>query len=140
MEINGGLNIPDSEISFSYSRSSGPGGQHVNKVSTRVTLSFDVAHSPSLDERQRLMISRRLAQRINKEGVLRVTADSFRSQRGNREEALYRFVTLLRQALHQQRPRRKTRLPRRVKEQRLAAKKNRGRLKLMRSRTIRDND
>lgn len=140
MEINGGLNIPDSEISFSYSRSSGPGGQHVNKVSTRVTLSFDVAHSPSLDERQRLMISRRLAQRINKEGVLLVTADSFRSQRGNREEALHRFVTLLRQALHQQRPRRKTRLPRRVKEQRLAAKKNRGRLKLMRSRTIRDND
>ena len=136
MEITGALNIPLSELSFSFSRSSGPGGQNVNKVNTRVTLAFDVVNSSSINERQRQLISSRLAPRINKNGVLRIAADSCRTQAGNRQEVIQRFVGLLRQALHRQRPRRKTRVPKRARERRLSAKKNRGRLKQLRSRKV----
>jgi ribosome-associated protein len=136
MEITGALNIPLSELSFSFSRSSGPGGQNVNKVNTRVTLAFDVVHSPSLGDRQKQLISSRLASRINKNGVLRIAADSCRTQAGNRQEVLRRFVGLLRQALHEQPPRRKTRVPKRARERRLSAKKNRSRLKQLRSRKV----
>ncbi|HHB75337.1 MAG TPA: aminoacyl-tRNA hydrolase [Desulfobulbus sp.] len=140
MEITGALNIPLSELSFSFSRSSGPGGQNVNKVNTRVTLAFDVIHSPSLDDRQKQLIVGCLASRINKNGVLRIAADSCRTQAGNREEVIRRFVGLLQQALHRKRPRRKTRVPKRARERRLSAKKNRGRLKQLRSRKVSQNE
>ena len=65
-----GLEIPEGELEFVASRSGGPGGQNVNKVSSRVTLRFDVGHSGSLNEEQRTRIQRRLATRINKDGVL----------------------------------------------------------------------
>jgi len=138
--INPGCSILSSELSFSFSRSSGPGGQNVNKVNTRVTLSFDVAGSRQLNDRQRAMIRSRLATRINKNGVLRIAADSCRTQQGNREEVVRRFVDLLCRALHEQRPRRKTKVSRRAKERRLSAKKNRGRLKKMRGRKVSDYD
>ncbi len=138
--INPGCSIPASELSFSFSRSSGPGGQNVNKVNTRVTLSFDVTGSRSLNDRQRTLIRSRLATRINKNGLLRISADSCRTQQGNREEVIRRFTDLLRQALHEQRPRRKTKVSRRAKERRLAAKKNRGRLKKMRSGKVSDHE
>ena len=138
--INPGCTIPSSELSFSFSRSSGPGGQNVNKVNTRVTLSFDVANSPHLNDRQRAMIRSRLATRINKNGLLRIAGDSCRTQQGNREEVVRRFAGLLRQALHEQRPRKKTKVSRRAKERRLSAKKNRGRLKKMRSRKVSDHE
>jgi len=138
--INPGCSISSSELSFSFSRSSGPGGQNVNKVNTRVTLSFDVANSPCLNDWQKAMIRRCLATRINKNGVLRIAADSCRTQQGNREEVVRRFVDLLRRALHEQRPRKKTKVSRRAKERRLSAKKNRGSLKKMRSRKVSDHD
>lgn len=138
--ITPGCSIPASELSFSFSRSSGPGGQNVNKVNTRVTLSFDLAHSPSLDERQKAMVGSRLAGRINKHGLLRISGDSCRTQQGNREEVVRRFAVLLRQALHERRPRKKTKVSRRAKERRLAAKKNRGRLKKMRSRKVSEHE
>lgn len=140
MEIIGSLNIPLSELSFSFSRSSGPGGQNVNKVNTRVTLSFDVENSLNLTERQRELICRRLSTRISKKGVLRIAADSCRTQQGNREEVVRRFAGLLRQALHEQRSRRKTRVPKGAKQRRLSAKKNRGRLKQLRGRKITDHE
>ena len=136
MKITPRLNILLSELSFSFSRSSGPGGQHVNKVNTRVTLSFDVAHSTSLSDRQRQLIFHRLAARINKNGVLRIAADSCRTQLGNREEVVRRFTGLIRQALHEQRSRRETRVPKRARERRLSAKKNRGCLKQLRSKKV----
>jgi len=78
------LEIPDSELSFVTSRSSGPGGQNVNKVDTRVTLLFDVAQSPSLSEAQRALLLERLPGRINKEGVMRVVSQRHRTQSANR--------------------------------------------------------
>lgn len=140
MEITPTLHIPFSELSFSFSRSSGPGGQNVNKVNTRVTLSFDVKHSPILTERQRQLILIRLANRINKEGRLHLSADVCRTQQGNREEVSRRLRSVLRQALHEQRPRRKTRTPKRVRERRLMIKKERGRLKRLRGGKISVDD
>ncbi|NOQ45851.1 MAG: aminoacyl-tRNA hydrolase [Desulfobulbaceae bacterium] len=134
--ITGNVLIPESALSFSFSRSSGPGGQNVNKVSTRVTLRFRVGRATCLSERQKELIKQKLAHRISKEGVLQVSADSRRTQGGNREEAVQRFVHLLREAFHEKRPRRKSRVPKRAKERRLAAKKVRSRIKRNRSRKI----
>ena len=121
--------IPEDEISFTASRSSGPGGQHVNKASTRVTLRFDLANSPSLTPEQKKLLLEQLATRISKQGVLRVVSQKTRSQALNREIALERFVELLQQAL-ELRPKRKVTKPRAAaKEKRLAHKKHRGYLK-----------
>lgn len=136
VEINNQLTIPDEELSFEFSRSSGPGGQNVNKVSTRVTLLFDVAGSPSLSEEQRAKIKNNLATRITKAGVLRVTSQKHRSQRANREAAVERLSELIREALRPRRPRRKTRVPRGVKERRLQEKKRRGERKRRRGAVI----
>lgn len=129
VEVNTQLTIPDEELSFEFSRSGGPGGQNVNKVSTKATLLFDVADSPSLTDEQRSRIMNRLRTRITKAGVLRVTSQRHRTQRANREAAVERFAELLREALRPRRPRRKTRVPRDVKERRLQEKKRRGELK-----------
>ena len=133
IEIHRDLRIPSSEISFTSSRSSGPGGQNVNKVSTRVTLLFNVAASPSLTKAQKERLWEHLGTRISQAGVLQVNSQEHRSQLRNRQAALGRFERLLRQALHRPRPRRPTRKPRRAKEERLRRKKQRGQIKKRRS-------
>lgn len=125
IEINDQLSIDEDELTFTASRSAGPGGQHVNKTSSRITLRFDVAGSPSLDEEQRAKICERLPTRITKDGVLWLHAQRHRSQRRNREAATERFADLLREALDEAPPRKKTRTPRSVKRRRLEAKKRR---------------
>jgi len=134
IEINKNLSIPAEEVRFSVSRSGGPGGQHVNKVSTRVTLFFDVAGSPSLIPAQKHRIRERLATRVNKEGVLRVVCGRNRSQAANRREAVDRFAELLRQALKRPRLRRKTGVPKKERKRRLEDKKHRARRKQVRGR------
>lgn len=134
--------LPEEEIAFTASRSSGPGGQHVNKTSTRVTLLFDVAHSPSLTPAQAGRITRRLANRISRDGMLRVTSQQHRTQTANREAALERFVSLLQEALAEQAARVATRVPTGQRERRLAEKRRRGRLKRARAerRRLVEND
>lgn len=129
VRINRRLDIPEGEISFTFSRSSGPGGQNVNKVNTKATLLFDVAGSPSLSEGQRSRIMRRLSTRINREGVLRISSQRHRSQSANREAALAKFADLLGEALRPVRKRRKTKVPERAKKKRLEEKRKRSRLK-----------
>ena len=129
VEINEQFTIPDDELSFEFSRSSGPGGQNVNKVSTKVTLLFDVAGSPSLTDGQRSRIMSRLGTRITKSGLLRVTSQRHRSQRSNREAAVEKFSELVREALRRRRPRRRTQVPRAAMERRIQKKKRRGELK-----------
>ena len=126
--------IPLSELSFTFSRSSGKGGQHVNKVNSRVTLWFDVTASESLTQDQKQLIRRRLAGRINKQGVLLLDADRRRSQGANREDAVSRFASLLRDALHVDKTRRRTKPSRGAKKRRLQAKKHHSRLKQQRGR------
>lgn len=127
--INNRLAIPLAELHFSYARSSGPGGQHVNKVNTKATLLFNVSTSPSLTEKDRIKIFTHLATRINKKGILRVASFKFRSQAANRQAAQGRFVELLSEALQETRKRRATRPSRAAKERRIANKKHRAMIK-----------
>jgi ribosome-associated protein len=132
------LSIPDDELTLTASRAGGPGGQHVNKVSSRVTLRFDVAASPSLTAAQKRRIAERLRTRMSGAGVLRVVSRKHRSQAANRAEAVQRFVDLLRGALKRRRRRARTAVPAAEKRRRLEDKRRRGRLK--RDRRLTDPD
>ncbi len=136
IEVTECLSIPDEELRFTASHSSGPGGQNVNKVSTRVTLWFDVLNSPSLTQEEKDLITGRLGSRMSKEGVLRVISQQTRSQMANREAAVERFVELLRNALRQEIPRKKTRISRTAKLRRLEDKRQHSRRKRERSRKV----
>ncbi len=128
--INGALTIPLSELSFRFSTSSGPGGQHANRAETRVTVLFDIAQSPSLTETQRQRLLQRLASRLDSGGNLAVTVQESRSQHQNRELALARLQQLLAEALRPgKKPRRKTRPTLASRERRLQAKRQRSEIK-----------
>ena len=131
--IDGRLTIPDHELSFTASRSGGPGGQNVNKVSTRVTVFFDVVNSSVLTAHQRRRLLERLASRVSRDGVLRVVAQRARTQLANRRAALERLADLIRGALAEQRARTATEPDRAARERRLAEKKRRSRIKHLRS-------
>lgn len=134
VQIDDNTVIGDDELVFKASRSSGPGGQNVNKVNTRIMLLFDVAGSPSLSERQKQRIGRKLATRIDKRGVLRVVSQKGRTQEANRKAAAERLVQLLAEALKRRAVRKETKVPVGAREQRLKEKKQRGALKQQRSR------
>ena len=128
------LGIRQEDVEESFVRSGGHGGQNVNKVSSRVTLSFDVPASTALSEEQKRKITGRLATRINKDGVLRIVSQKTRSQDMNRNDALERFSDLLRGALTEQRSRIKTRVPSGAKERRIEEKRKRTLIKQKRSK------
>lgn len=136
----GDLEIPDEELLFTTSRSSGPGGQNVNKVSTRVTLLFNVERSPSLSEEQRERIRRRLAGRINRDGVLRVTSQRYRTQAANREAVVARFAELITEALSQAPERVPTKVTAKATERRLEEKRRRSRVKQARRLDLGEED
>lgn len=124
--------IPEEEIVFKSSRSSGPGGQNVNKVNTRVTVYFDVANTAIFSDAQKQRIVNRLATRTDKKGVIRVVSQRHRTQKANRRAAVERLQELLAKAVTTRRPRKKTKVPRWSNEQRLQEKKRRGGLKKQR--------
>jgi len=132
--IDDRLAIPLSELSFETSRAGGPGGQNVNKVESRVTLVYPLDTSPSLDEGQRARVRERLASRVSKAGLLRVTSQRHRTQAANRSAALERFAELLRDALTDDPQRRATRPPRAAKRRRVEGKRARSRVKTLRGR------
>jgi len=133
LQINDEVSIPRAELSFRFSRSSGPGGQHVQKSDTRVELLFDVTHSPSLSEAQRARVLKRLAGYVDSEGVLHLVAQSERSQHRNREEVVERFQALLHKALKRRKRRKPTQPTAASKEKRLRKKRQRGEIKQKRS-------
>lgn len=132
--INDCLAVPLAELEFRFSASSGPGGQHVNKAETKITLFFDVAHSPSLSESQRARLLEKLASRLDNNGVLQVSAQTQRSQHQNRAEALARLQKLLADALVIPRKRRPTKPSQAAQERRIQAKQQRGKRKQDRGR------
>ena len=113
----------EKELKFRTSRSSGSGGQHVNKVSTKVELLFDVLSSELLEDAEKEIVLEKLSNIITKEGVLQMTAQSTRSQLRNKELVIEKFYTKMNKALTPDKPRKKTRKPRAVKEKRLEQKR-----------------
>ncbi len=132
LPINSHLRVPLAELHYQFARSSGPGGQHVNKAETQVELTFDVAHSPSLTDAQRQRVLSKLKNLIDTDGVLHLTAQSERSQLRNREAVTARFQQVLAQALHVPKKRRPTKPSAASKEKRLQSKKQHGRIKQLR--------
>ena len=128
------VHIPESELSFRYSRSSGPGGQNVNKVATKVTLLFDVRSSPSLTDDQRALIEQRLANRISKDGILHVTSERHRTRSANQRDTVERFRILVAGAVRRRAPRKRTKVPAASRRRRIEAKRRRSEVKRLRSR------
>jgi ribosome-associated protein len=131
--INDHIAIDDSEIEESFIRSSGPGGQNVNKLATAVQLRFDVRHSPSLPYEVRARLERLAGRRLTRDGVLVITAQRHRTQERNRDDALARLIELVRAAAVRPTPRRPTRPTLGSKVRRLEGKKRRGGIKALRS-------
>ena len=132
LDLGNGIVVPAPLLRAATSRSGGPGGQNVNKVESRVTIEVEVDALPLTDE-QKMLVRTRLAGRINRDGVLRVTSQAERSQLLNRDRALARMEELLRAAIEEQRPRKKTRTSKAQKQRRLEEKKKRGLTKKLRT-------
>jgi len=123
------LMVPASELRFRFSRSSGPGGQHVNRSETRVELLFDVRNSPSLTEDQRQHLLQRLRTHLDNDGVVHVVCSETRSQSENRAKSLARFQALLAGALRRRTRRIPTAPSAASRERRLTYKRARSRVK-----------
>jgi len=123
------VKIPLAELRFQFVRSSGPGGQHVNRSATQVELTFDLAGSPSLSDEQKARARAALKSYVDKEGVLHLSSQVYRSQLQNREDVTARFVALMRRALRVPKKRRPTRPTAGSKERRLESKRRRSKVK-----------
>ena len=123
LAVNEALSIPRSELDMRVSRSSGAGGQHVNKTSSRVEIFWNVLGSRALTDEQRARLREKLASRLTTEGSIRVVASDMRSQNRNRDLAEERLADLVRRALLIPKKRRPTRPTRASKEARLEGKK-----------------
>lgn len=135
LTINTWLAIAESELEEKFIRSSGPGGQNVNKVATGVQLRFDVRNSPSLPEPVRQRLLQLAANRISAEGVLTVEANRFRTQERNRQDARDRLADWIRRATVRPRPRRPTKPSKAARQRRLDDKRRRGQRKRSRRAT-----
>jgi ribosome-associated protein len=132
IRITGETGISEGDIVYRFSRSSGPGGQNVNKLSTRVTLLFDIGHSRGLTAEQKELLFDRLPSRISDDGLLTVVSQMHRTQSANRKSAQNRLVELLKYALRDMPVRKETNVPHGEKRKRLLRKRRRSEIKQMR--------
>jgi len=132
LPIKNGIMIPGHEIEITASRAGGPGGQHVNKADTRITVRWNARTTIALTKEQKVRVLQNLQDRLTGDGDLIIYDSSSRSQNQNKENALMRLVQVVRKALHVPKKRIKTRVSKAVKESRLRAKKHRGEIKKIR--------
>ncbi|HJR80593.1 MAG TPA: alternative ribosome rescue aminoacyl-tRNA hydrolase ArfB [Anaerolineales bacterium] len=135
IEITPSVQIDERDLQMDFVRASGPGGQNVNKVATAAQLRFDV-NASSLPEEVKARLIHIAGNRITSEGVLLIEAKRFRTQEQNREDAIQRFVELIRRALKPPKPRKRTKPTAASKAKRLKAKKVRGDIKRLRNKPI----
>lgn len=128
------ISIDESELQENFIRASGPGGQHVNKTETAVQLRFDVRRSPSLPNDVAVRLMKLAGSRVTQDGVIVITAQTERSQKRNREEAVARLVDLIRQAAVRPAKRRPTKPTKASRERRLESKKRRSGIKGLRQK------
>ena len=133
IRVNARIELDEREIQEDFVRASGPGGQNVNKVSSAVQLRFDVARSPSLPDAVRARLIALAGSRLTHDGVLILSAERYRSQRRNRDDALQRLLALIRAACEAETPRRPTRPTLASKKRRLDSKQRRGETKKLRT-------
>lgn len=130
------IQIPQDSLLFKYSRSAGPGGQNVNKVNTKVMVFFDVANYRLFSDGEKKQILARLATRANRDGVIHVVSQKFRTQRANRVAVVERLQGLLTEALKTKPIRRKTIVPGHIKKKRLEEKRRHSLLKRQRAKKL----
>jgi len=126
--------IPGHEVTVTASRAGGPGGQHVNKASTRITVRWNVQQTRALTDEQKNLVTKNLAHELTKEGEIIVHSSESRSQQHNKKAALDILVRKIRKALIVPKKRKKTKVPKEKKEKRLQEKKKRGEIKKMRGK------
>jgi ribosome-associated protein len=134
IQVTDAIRLDENELTLNFVHAGGPGGQHVNKSATAVQLRFDVANSPSLPAGVRARLLRLAGNRVTEDGVLILTARRHRSQDRNRQEAIDRLISLIRQAARPPQKRRPTKPSKASEEKRLAKKQRRSQLKKNRRR------
>jgi ribosome-associated protein len=134
LKVSRSLSIPMREIKLSFETSGGPGGQHANKAATRVVLEWNPGRSDALGPRQHSRIAEQLRRRMDGSGTIRITSDRYRSQTRNRDDALERLASLLREALKPRKKRLATQPSAAARERRLKQKRRRAELKRSRGR------
>lgn len=133
LQITPRLSIEEAELSFSFARASGPGGQNVNKVESAVQLRFDIRNSPSLSDATKTRLETLAGSRATKDGILVIFAQNFRSQDLNKQDAQQRIIDLIAEAAQRPKPRIKTKPTLSAKKKRVDSKVERGKTKRLRS-------
>ena len=134
LSIKNGISIPDNELEITASRSGGPGGQHVNKSDTRITVRWNIKKTVALNEKQKERVLENLQSRVTSDGDFIIHSSESRSQKQNKESALARLAKEIRKALYVPKKRMKTRVPKSAKESRLREKTQRSKIKKLRGK------